>query len=273
MEGRCLSGRTGNARRPIDYQPRPSKGGQVGRMRTRVSGHILRLMPTKDRLFVLGGPNPYAGWKDPIPTNLFVVEWDGESGSKPEHGPNNILTNACVTAHATSPSGKLLLGVNLGGWRSPVTTVLVREPEGHWWQTTPCELDASTMIETMAVNDSGEIVIVASAEHGTHHKELLLRFHGTGWRAVVGAPDGGIHAVAINESGDLFVGGELRGKLFAAHRGVWRFSGSQWQPLGSRSIVAKSSAMSRRGATRCNCCRAGTSCLRRELFNGSANCR
>lgn len=196
------------------------------------SGHMLRLMPLKDRLAILGSSSRYADWSDPIPTNLFLVTWDGRSWSAPEFGPDGSLSNVCVTAHTTSANGRLALAINLGGWNGPVASVLIREPDGRWGRTADFGRGKSTRIEHLAVNDAGGLAAIAYVEHERGHGTMLLQSVSGRWREVPGAPEGGLHAVAINGEGDLFLGGELRGQPFTSHRGVWRFSEDQWQPFG-----------------------------------------
>lgn len=195
-------------------------------------GHVLRLMPLKDRLAILGSSTRYADWSDPIPTNLFVVTWDGRSWTAPEFGPDGSLSNVCVTAHATSANGRLALGINPGGWNGPVASVLIREPDGRWWRTADFGRGKTTRIEQLAVNDAGGLAAIAYVEHERGHGEMLLQLKNGRWQELPGAPEGGLHAVAIADGGDLFLGGELRGQPFASHRGVWRLSGSGWHPFG-----------------------------------------
>lgn len=195
-------------------------------------GHVLRLMPTKDRLAVLGSLSRYSDWSDPIPTNQFVVTWDGRDWSSPEFGPYGILSNACVTAHTTSANGRLAMGLSLGGWNGPVATVLLREPDGRWWTTAECRLGKTTHIKHLALNDAGSLAVIAYVEHERGHGDRLLQSTNGRWQEMPGAPEGGLHAVAFNDEGDLFLGGALRGQLFPSHRGVWRLSDSRWQPFG-----------------------------------------
>lgn len=196
------------------------------------SGHVLRLIPLNDRLAILGSSTRYADWSAPIPTNLFLVTWDGRSWSAPEFDPDGSLSNVCVTAHATSANGRLALGINPGGWNGPAASVLIREPDGRWWRTADFRRGKSTQMDHLAINDAGGLAAIAYVEHERGHGDMLLQLKNGRWQEVPGAPEGGLHAVAIDGGGDLFLGGELRGQPFVSHRGVWRLSGNGWHPFG-----------------------------------------
>jgi hypothetical protein len=189
-------------------------------------------MPAKDRLAVLGSVSRFSDWSDPIPTNLFLVTWDGRIWSDPEFGPNGILSKSCVTAHATSANGRVALGINPGGWNGPEATVLIREPNGTWWKTAECRLGKTTRIGHLALNDAGRLAAIAYFEHERGHGDTLLQSANGRWQEVPGAPKGGLHTVALDGEGDLFVGGELQSQPFASHQGVWRLSNSRWHPFG-----------------------------------------
>jgi len=187
-------------------------------------------------LYVAGGLFAVAGNVEAY----NIAKWNGSAWSALGSG-----LNGWVFALAIDGSGNLYAGGRFGVYAGGVSIHSIAKWDGNTWSALGSGLamvgswDSSPMVHALAVDKSNNLYVGGYFNNaGGVNVHSLAKWDGSAWSALgsgygFGDDPGFVHALAIDGSGNLYAGGDLRSMGGVNAEDIAKWDGSVWSGLGS----------------------------------------